>query len=118
MKNATTVNITFSEIHLEDEWDGIVSTNFSHCKHAIHRKHKDYIKLNVKFETGESHVFCGRTLEKVHRVVQSEDLPVTANGERELVITFWSDSSMSGRGFTGYLVKQEQPSEESVEDQQ
>jgi hypothetical protein len=118
IENTTTVNITFNKIHLEEERNRILSTNFSHCNDAIDKKHKDYIELNVKFDSGQSHVFCGRPEGKIYRVVEGEDLPLTTNGQRELVITFWSDSSMSGRGFTGYLVKQEQPSEESVEDQQ
>ena len=112
VKNTTIVNITFNKIHLEDEWDGIVSTNFSHCKNATRRKHKDYIELKIKSETGESNVFCGRPFGKVHRVVNGKDLPIRANGERELVITFWSNSSKSGKGFTGHLVQQGQPSKE------
>ena len=96
--------LQFHKIHLDQpvsESDALVS--YDECDKATHaeRRDRDYIKLNVNFASGRSNVFCGQQSRHVKRLIRSQDLP-EVNGQRELIITFWSDGSQTGNGFYGY----------------
>ncbi|XP_062507379.1 uncharacterized protein LOC134183827 [Corticium candelabrum] len=100
--------LKFRTIHLDQP----ISTNFEssdECKRAAHpeRRDRDYIELNVEFANGQSNVFCGRPNRHIYRVIESKDLP-EVNGQRELVITFWSDGSQTENGFYGYYYNKKQ----------
>ena len=103
--------LKFHKIHLDQPLSTKFGNfeSFNECKQAAHpeRRDRDYIELNVEFANGKSNVFCGRPNRHIHRLIKSMDLPVV-NGQRELVITFWSDSSQTGNGFYGYYYDKKQ----------
>ena len=102
--------VTFKKIHLDEPHGRLASV--SECKKAAHEdgKHRDYIEMNVRFGSGYSHVFCGQPNRKIHRKIRDKDLPQKeGQQERELIITFWSDASQTGKGFLGYFISRTDP---------
>jgi hypothetical protein len=102
--------VTFEKIHLDKPHGRL--TNVNDCKKAAHAhgKHRDYIEMNVKFDSGYSHVFCGQPNRKIYRKIRDKDLPKKqGQQEKELVITFWSDASQTGEGFLGYFISRTEP---------